>query len=67
MIIQELCFKYYIQNEINVLKKIKHPNIVKLFDVKGDKQYIYLVIEYCNGGSLYDLLNNYKRKRKAFS
>ena len=62
MIIQEPCFKYYIQNEINVLKKINHPNIVKLFDVKGDKQYIYLVMEYCNGGSLYDLLNNYKEK-----
>ena len=68
MIIQEPCLKNYIQNEINVLTKIKHPNIVKLYDAKGDKQYIYLVMEYCNGGSLYDLLNKYKEKNgKPFS
>ena len=68
MIIQEPYLKNYIQNEINVLKKLNHPNIVKLYDIKADKEYIYLVMEYCNGGSLYDLLNNYKEKYgKPFS
>ena len=68
MLIQEPYLKNYIENEINVLKKIKHPNIVKLYDLKADKEYIYLVMEYCNGGSLYDLLNNYKEKYgKPFS
>ena len=67
-IIQEPYLKNYIKNEINVLKKIKHPNIVKLYDLKSDKEYIYIVMEYCNGGSLYNLLNNYKQQYgKPFS
>ena len=33
-----------------------NPNIVKLYDVKVNKDYIYLVMEYCNGGSLLDAL-----------
>ena len=61
-IIQEPILKNYIQNEIMILKKVKHPNIVKLFDVKIKKDYIYLVMEYCNGGSLSSALENYKNK-----
>ena len=45
-----------------------NPNIVKLYDVKVNKDYIYLVMEYCNGGSLLDALNKYKeRYGKPFS
>ena len=58
-IYQEPCLKKYIQNEIMILKQVKHPNIVKLFDVKVKKDYIYLVMEYCNGGSLSNALNSY--------
>lgn len=64
-IYQEPCLKKYIENEIMILKKVKHPNIVKLFDVKVKKDYIYLVMEYCNGGSLSDALNNYLNKYGA--
>ena len=57
-----------IQNEIMVLKTVKHPNIVKLYDVKVKKDYIYLVMEYCNGGSLLDALIKYKeRNGKPFT
>ena len=64
-IYQEPCLKKYIENEIMILKKVKHPNIVKLFDVKVKKDYIYLVMEYCNGGSLSEALNNYLNKYGA--
>ena len=57
-----------IKNEIMVLKTVKHPNIIKLYDVKVKKDYIYLVMEYCNGGSLLDALNQYKeRNGKPFT
>ena len=49
----------YIKNEIIILNEIKHPNIVKLYDVKIRKEYIYLIMEYCNGGSLLNALNKY--------
>ena len=57
---QEPFLKKYLQNEIIILKQIKHPNIVRLYDVKIKNDNIYLVMEYCNGGSLAETLEYYK-------
>ena len=43
-------------SEIEILKKVDHPNIVKLFEVIADDNTIYLVQEYLTGGPLYDKL-----------
>ena len=55
--------KIYLQNEINILRMINHPNIIKLYSVKKKPDFTYLVIEYCNGGSLrnnlYEYINKY--------
>ena len=48
-------------NEITILKRIYHPNIVQLIDLKKSKTHVYIVTEYCNGGSLTDRLNDYIR------
>jgi calcium-dependent protein kinase len=40
--------------EINILTKMDHPNIIKLFEVFEDKRYVYLVMEECTGGELFD-------------
>ena len=58
----EPLFKTSLQNEINFLKELNHPNIIKLYEVKIKPDYIYLIMEYCNGGSLKKALNNYKAK-----
>ena len=50
-------------NEIEVLKAIDHPNIIKLFDCYQDKSYYYMVEEYCSGGDLFD----YIQKEKFFT
>ena len=64
----EPLFKTSLQNEINFLKELNHPNIIKLYEVKIKPDYIYLIMEYCNGGSLKKALNNYKAKYgKPFS
>ena len=39
-------------NEIRILKGIKHPNIVRLIELKKTKTHVYIVTEYCNGGDL---------------
>ena len=54
--------KNYLDNEINFLKEVNHKNIIKLYDVKVDYEYIYLIMEYCNGGTLLNALNDYKAK-----
>lgn len=40
--------------EINILSKMDHPNIIKLYEVYEDKRYVYLVMEECTGGELFD-------------
>ena len=41
-----------IQNEIDILKLVDHPNIVKLYDVYDEEKYIYLVMELLEGGEV---------------
>ncbi|XP_060611519.2 serine/threonine-protein kinase ULK3 [Anolis sagrei] len=38
--------------EIEILKTIRHPHIVELKDFQWDKEYIYLIMEFCAGGDL---------------
>lgn len=40
--------------EINILAKMDHPNIIKLYEVFEDKRYVYLIMEECTGGELFD-------------
>lgn len=44
--------------EIDILKNLTHPNILRLFEVFEDKKNIYLVTEYCQGGELFDEIIN---------
>ena len=50
--------------EILILKKLNHPNIVKLFTYFEDNKYYYAIIEYINGPNLFDLYMSYKIKHK---
>jgi len=43
-------------NEISIHDKVKHPNIVGLKEVIRSTNNIYLVLEYCNEGTLRDYL-----------
>ena len=59
--------KKYLDNEINILKEVDHPNIIKLYKVQETTKFFYLVMEYCNGGGLSDCLEDYQKKyRKPF-
>ena len=60
--------KKYLDNEISILQEIEHPNIIKLIEVHETTQYIYLVMELCNGGGLSDCLEDHmKKNKKPFS
>ena len=38
--------------EIQILKKLDHPGVLKLFEFYQDSDYHYIVTEYCGGGDL---------------
>ena len=42
------------QDEINLLKTLDHPNILRLYEYFIDDKYIHLVTELCTGGELFD-------------
>ena len=43
-----------LKREIEILKEVKHPNIIALVDVFEDNKYLHLVTELCTGGELFD-------------
>ena len=45
-------------DEIEILKKLDHPNIVKLIDVYiVESKCVYMFLSYCDGGTLEELIN----------
>ncbi len=53
-------------DEINILRSVDHPNIVKYFETYEEDQYIHIVMEYIPGQNLLDLLTS-KKYRKNFT
>ncbi|KDR73994.1 hypothetical protein GALMADRAFT_141745 [Galerina marginata CBS 339.88] len=56
-----------VEREIEVLKTLKHPNIVRLYDVIETDKYIGIILEYASGGELFDhiLAHRYLREKDA--
>lgn len=46
------------KREFEVLKKVNHPNIVKLLSIEeeGETNHKVLIMELCSGGSLFNIL-----------
>ena len=60
--------KKYVKSEVTILKKLNHPNIVKIKEAKKTKKHFYIVTEYFNGDDLRKTLEKYKKKYgKPFS
>ncbi|KZV56182.1 CBL-interacting protein kinase 5-like [Dorcoceras hygrometricum] len=43
-----------IKREISVMRRVKHPNVVQLYEVMASKSKIYFVIEFVKGGELFN-------------
>ena len=54
-----------IKREISVMSLAKHPNIVELLEVMATKTKIYLILEYCKGGELFDKITKGKVSEKV--
>lgn len=47
-------------SEVNVLSKLKHPNIVRYFNhiIHKKSSTLYIIMEYCSGGDLSKVINH---------
>ncbi|CAH8277096.1 unnamed protein product [Arabidopsis lyrata] len=43
-----------IKREISIMKIVRHPNIVRLYEVLASPSKIYIVLEFVTGGELFD-------------
>ena len=57
--------KKYFNYEINILKALRHENIIRLEEVKMTSNNYYVVMEFLNGGDLKSCLNKYMSMHNA--
>ena len=55
--------KEYFKREAEIMYKIHHPNIVKLFGHFEDNTYCYFIMEYMSGGNAYSLVPKHGIKK----
>ena len=51
-----------LHREIYVLANLRHPNIMRLYEVIDSRSHVHLVMELCEGKNLYHLI----KKRKPY-
>lgn len=45
-----------VTREIDILKLIRHPNIIQLFEIIETPKQLFLIMEYVSGGELFDYI-----------
>lgn len=54
----------HLKREISTMKLIKHPNVIKLFEVMASKSKIYIILEFVAGGELFDQIAKHGRLKE---
>lgn len=47
-----------LKNEAEILRKLDHPNIIKLYEIFEDKKYYYIITEFLTGGELFEKITD---------
>jgi calcium-dependent protein kinase len=45
---------HLIELEHDIMRDVDHPNIIKIHETYMDKNYFHFVMEYCDGGDLFE-------------
>ena len=53
-----------IRNEINILKQLSHPNIVKIYEFYISENHYYIITEFCKEGELFSYIKNKYSERQ---
>lgn len=54
-----------IKREISVMRLVKHPNVVQLYEVMASKTKIYFAMEFVRGGELFNKVSKGRLKEDA--
>lgn len=53
-----------VAREIHILKMIRHPNIIQLYEIIETPKQLYLIMEYASGGELFDYIVKHQRVKE---
>ena len=53
-----------VAREIQILKMVRHPVVVQLYEIIETQKELYLMMEYARGGELFEYIVNNKRVRE---
>lgn len=45
-----------VAREIHILKIVRHPNLIQLYEIIETSKQLYLITEYASGGELFDFI-----------
>lgn len=51
----------FLEEELSILQKVDHPNIVKFHQSYMDHRYVHIVMELAEGGELFDKIVELQR------
>ena len=54
-----------VAREIHILKMIRHPNIIQLYEIIETSKQLYLIMEYASGGEVFDYIVANHRVKEA--
>lgn len=57
--------KPYFRREIEIMYRIHHPNVVKLYGHFEDNNYCYFIMEYIPKGNIYSLIPKHGKKKQS--
>ena len=55
------------EREINILINSDHPNIIKIYEIYESKKSLYLVMEECKGGEVFDRIIEHIQSKTMYS
>ncbi len=50
--------------EMKIIKQLNHENIVKVYDVFENNEYYFIIMDYCEGGELFDYIVKKERLKE---
>lgn len=53
-----------VSREINILKILRHPVVVQLYEIIESEKELFLIMEYARGGELFEFIVSHKRVRE---
>lgn len=59
--IQDVADVERVAREIHILKIVRHPNVIQMYEIIETKKQLYLIMEFAEGGELFDYIVSKKR------